>query len=76
MTTNHIEKIDPAILRPGRTDLCVSFNFASTTQLYTYFLNFFPGQVDLAQKFLMTVPANKFPLSAIQQHFLLHQDDP
>ena len=72
MTTNHIEKIDPAILRPGRTDLCLAFTLASTTQLYTYFLSFFPGQVDLAHTFSMTVPPNKYPLSAIQQHFLLH----
>ena len=28
MTTNHIEKLDPAILRPGRVDVTIRFRFA------------------------------------------------
>jgi mitochondrial chaperone BCS1 len=29
MTTNHIEKLDPALLRPGRADVHIELNFAS-----------------------------------------------
>jgi ATP-dependent 26S proteasome regulatory subunit len=29
MTTNHPEKLDAAIKRPGRTDVMVELNFAS-----------------------------------------------
>ncbi|CAF9931966.1 MAG: hypothetical protein GOMPHAMPRED_006462 [Gomphillus americanus] len=29
MTTNHIEKLDPAILRPGRVDVTIRFQFAN-----------------------------------------------
>ena len=30
MTTNHIEKLDPALLRPGRVDMTIGFGFAET----------------------------------------------
>ncbi|KAM0551868.1 hypothetical protein ACHAPJ_008204 [Fusarium lateritium] len=37
MTSNHTENIDPALLRPGRVDICVNFGLASSetiTQLF------------------------------------------
>ena len=33
MTTNHIEKLDEALLRPGRTDVQVKLNHASEKQI-------------------------------------------
>ena len=33
MTTNHIEKLDPAILRPGRVDLTICFGFADSAMI-------------------------------------------
>jgi mitochondrial chaperone BCS1 len=33
MTTNHIEKLDPAILRPGRVDMTVRFRFADSEMM-------------------------------------------
>ena len=43
MTTNHIEKLDPALIRPGRCDVKVMFCNASYEQIITMFLRFFPG---------------------------------
>jgi len=40
MTTNHIEKLDPALIRPGRCDVKVQFNNASGDQLEKMFLKF------------------------------------
>ena len=45
MTTNHPERLDPALLRPGRVDLQVVFSHASKEQIKTMVEKFLPGQV-------------------------------
>lgn len=42
MTTNHIEKLDPALLRPGRADVHVELNNASEKQMRGLFKKFYP----------------------------------
>jgi AAA+ superfamily predicted ATPase len=45
MTTNHINSIDPAIIRPGRVDLMEELNELDTDQLYRlceYFIGYVP----------------------------------
>lgn len=37
MTTNHIERLDPAMLRPGRVDMTVEFTYADTTMIRDLF---------------------------------------
>ncbi|KAL3427077.1 hypothetical protein PVAG01_00586 [Phlyctema vagabunda] len=41
MTTNHIDKLDDALIRPGRVDMRVQFNLASTTMIKTIFRGIF-----------------------------------
>lgn len=45
MTTNHLEKLDPALIRPGRVDLNVLVDDASPTQAKTLFTRFY-GETD------------------------------
>lgn len=45
MTTNHLEKLDPALVRPGRVDLSVLVDDASPTQAKTLFTSFY-GESD------------------------------
>ncbi|KAJ3276920.1 hypothetical protein HK104_003582 [Borealophlyctis nickersoniae] len=42
MTTNHIEKLDPALIRPGRIDLQIYFDNATKAQVRQLFVQFFP----------------------------------
>ena len=42
MTTNDIERLDPALIRPGRCDLQVKFDAASKLQIKNMFTRFFP----------------------------------
>lgn len=49
MTTNHKEKLDPALLRPGRADVHVKLNYASDKQMKGLFTRFFPEKEDLAE---------------------------
>jgi len=41
MTTNHPEKLDPALLRPGRADVKVELNYASVMQMQKLYFKFF-----------------------------------
>ncbi|KAE8454372.1 hypothetical protein EG329_005297 [Mollisiaceae sp. DMI_Dod_QoI] len=41
MTTNHIEKLDEALIRPGRVDMTVKFDLASSAMITTIFRSIF-----------------------------------
>lgn len=45
-TTNHLERLDPALSRPGRMDVWVEFKNASKWQCEALFRNFFPSSED------------------------------
>jgi chaperone BCS1 len=45
-TTNHLEKLDPALSRPGRMDVWIEFKNASRWQAEALFRNFFPCEED------------------------------
>ena len=37
MTTNHAEKLDPALLRPGRVDMTITFGYAARDDIEELF---------------------------------------
>ncbi|KXN87703.1 putative mitochondrial chaperone BCS1-B [Leucoagaricus sp. SymC.cos] len=47
-TTNHLERLDPALSRPGRMDVWIEFRNASKWQAEALFRNFFPCAEDEA----------------------------
>lgn len=50
MTTNHLEKLDPALIRPGRVDLNVLVDDASPTQAKTLFTRFYGGSDEASRE--------------------------
>jgi mitochondrial chaperone BCS1 len=46
MTTNHIERLDPALIRPGRVDVIQLLDDASASQAKRLFCQFYGGKED------------------------------
>lgn len=44
MTTNHVERLDPALIRPGRVDLSELIDDATPEQARTLFDRFYGGK--------------------------------
>ncbi|KAG0644415.1 P-loop containing nucleoside triphosphate hydrolase protein [Tuber brumale] len=54
MTTNHRERLDPALIRPGRVDLQISFKCASRDVIESLFLNLY--DVDVGEREALRMP--------------------
>ena len=54
MTTNHRERLDPALIRPGRVDLQISFKYASRDVIETLFMNLY--NVDTGDREALRIP--------------------
>lgn len=78
MTTNHIEKLDAALIRPGRVDVKVHFDYADREQVYGLFRRFFPeAPHEAAAEFVQEV--DRIPavsMAELQQHLLKYKTDP
>ena len=46
MTTNHLDRLDPAIIRPGRVDLVSYLDDADEAQVERFFASFYPTAVE------------------------------
>lgn len=77
MTTNHREKLDPALMRPGRADVHVHLDYASERQMKELFTKFYPeASIEQAQDFANALPEFKLSMAKLQGHFLKHRSDP
>ncbi|KAI9349685.1 P-loop containing nucleoside triphosphate hydrolase protein [Obelidium mucronatum] len=80
MTTNHISRLDPALIRPGRADVRIKIDNASESQTRAMFLRFYPGKTDLAEKFVEAVKPisgqERCSPASLQGHFVLYRDSP
>jgi chaperone BCS1 len=83
MTTNHPERLDPALVRPGRVDRKVELGHATPDQARRLFLWFYrdSGLEPLllareADQFASQVPLCKVSMASIQEHLLRHRRTP
>jgi mitochondrial chaperone BCS1 len=70
LTTNHRERLDAALIRPGRIDVEVELGNASKQQLRTLFLRFHADAVALADALAAEYPAGSLSPARIQQALL------
>lgn len=76
MTTNHPERLDPALIRPGRADLHVELGPVPATVAADLFRRFFPGEEALAQRFAARLGEARIAPAALQGWLLQHATDP
>ncbi|XP_036712848.1 mitochondrial chaperone BCS1 isoform X2 [Balaenoptera musculus] len=79
MTTNHVDRLDPALIRPGRVDLKEYVGHCSRWQLTQMFQRFYPGQAaSLAETFADRVlqATTQISPAQVQGYFMLYKSDP
>jgi chaperone BCS1 len=75
-TTNHRERLDPALIRPGRIDRQVEIGYADREQLQRIFGRFFPdASAELAAKFAMSLPDKQLAMSSVQTYLIQQAND-
>ena len=80
LTTNYPDRLDPALIRPGRVDIRQLIGYCSHQEAETLFLKFFPDSSELERKTfvknIFTQQENsEISPAQIQAHLLLYKDD-
>lgn len=75
MTTNHPDRLDDALVRPGRADVHLRFDKATYDQARRIFHAFYPEEPAVfALKFAVIAEQSGLTMAEIQQHLLNHRD--
>ncbi|KAH6580490.1 hypothetical protein BASA61_009604 [Batrachochytrium salamandrivorans] len=77
MTTNYIEHLDNALVRPGRVDVRAYIGNATELQARAMFECFYDGESELADKFVQLLvdrgAIGKLSPAQLQGHFVMHR---
>lgn len=84
MTTNHLERLDPALIRPGRVDVQLEVGYATPSQVRGMFLRFYPAAELQADEFVQRVLkaseqraaaglSSHLSMAELQGFFLVHK---
>ncbi len=79
MTTNYLNKLDPALIRPGRVDVKQEIGYAEADQIERMFRRFYPQESDTnARRFARNVSnlGELKSIAQIQGYFMLHKNSP
>lgn len=75
MTTNHRDRLDPALIRPGRADVHTELGWIGAATARRLFERFFPGETDLAKAFEQRLRDQSHSPARIQGWLLANSKD-
>jgi chaperone BCS1 len=73
MTTNYKDRLDPALIRPGRIDYHLRFDHATEFQIRTMFKKFLPHQERYLEKFIDKTRHLKVTTACLQKLFFYNR---
>ncbi|KAI8983812.1 P-loop containing nucleoside triphosphate hydrolase protein [Pilobolus umbonatus] len=79
MTTNHLDRLDDALIRPGRIDVRIHFGNATSKQAHELFTKFYPNlreDSELPSLFSSKIPDNTFSMAHLQGFLMGHKSNP
>ncbi|CAG8441676.1 3125_t:CDS:2 [Ambispora leptoticha] len=75
MTTNHVDRLDRALIRPGRVDMKEHFGTATEHQIRSMFLRFYQGEHEWAEQFVDKIKGRGISTAQLQGHFVFYKND-
>ena len=76
MTTNYPDRLDDALVRPGRIDNWVKFTTASKDQVRMMYNRFIDSNAESFDEFYKHIKGLKLSTAALQQFFFTYRDQP
>lgn len=78
MTTNHVDRLSPALIRPGRIDRKFLFDYASISQIRIMFEQFFGKETlgEVLNVIVEKVRDKKVTTAQLQGWFIMYSSDP
>ena len=70
ITTNHLDKLDKAIIRPMRIDNIIHFTHCSKYQYNEIFKLIFPDKTEIGSEFYKLIKNKKFTTSILQKYLI------
>jgi mitochondrial chaperone BCS1 len=67
LTTNHRERLDAALIRPGRIDMEIELGCATAKQVEGLWRRFYPDEVQRAARIVKEYPARALSAAQVQQ---------
>ena len=76
ITTNHIERLDKAIIRPMRMDNIITFTHCSKYQYHEIFKKIFPEHEEINDNLYKEIKHKKFTTSILQKFLIRYIYEP
>lgn len=74
ISSNHYEKLDPALIRPGRIDITLKLDYASREIIQQMYRHFY--KTEISKEILDKVPNKKYSPAQIINYYMLFRDEP